>query len=180
MNIDEIYKKSQEKGKDIESRYSEKISIVENNSQLSEEEKQQVYSKLLKRVEKEKNRLARFNEIGDFVFSAASEIGDDQMKNLALGGVGLASVLVGCLGLATSTTLISGPSVASILSSVAMGLGAVSTGVSVLNFEKDGGSIMNKLATKQMYDHIYKKEALDEVEKRLNVLVNENNADMEL
>lgn len=177
MDTDKIYKAAQEKAyKKITAKYNKKISIIENNTSLTEEEKQLCYQKLATKLEKASARSEKLGEIKENILHTVGAISDSQLATLAIGCLGAASMLVGGLGLLTSDTLTAAQNTVNTLSGIALGLGAITTLYSASNIQgSDGSSIIDKMATQKMYENIFNREAFAEVGNKLNDLTGEQN-----
>ena len=101
MDVEQIYKKSEQKGSSISEKYQKRMKIIDENVNLSEEEKIQAYGRLIKKVEREIEKNEKKGEHSKKIYSKVSAMMGDG-RNLITGSVGLLSTIVGGLCLAVS------------------------------------------------------------------------------
>ena len=177
MDTDKIYQAAQDKAyKKITKKYDKKISVIENNTNLTEEEKQMCYQKLATKLEKASAKSEKFGEIKENILQSIGAISTNQLKTLTVGCLGAASLIVGGIGLFTSETLTTAQTAVNTLSGISLGLGAITTLYSASNIQgRDGSSIVDQISTQKMYENIFNREAFVEVENRLSNLTGKQN-----
>ncbi|MBP3581767.1 MAG: hypothetical protein J6J33_03360 [Clostridia bacterium] len=181
MNIDKIYEKSQQRGLALADKYNKKIGIIESDAKLSEEERQQVYKKLMAKVENADKRLAKSKDVKDYVYYLTGALSENQVANFFSGLIGFSGILAGCLGLlsAGDAAFISEEAM-KVVSSISLTFGGLLTGLSAANYKTSSGdSLLDAAESKDMYDNIFKSKALEDVGKKLKGLINEKSAEKE-
>lgn len=168
MNVAKIYKKSKQKGLLVTEKYQKKMRIIEENVNLSDEEKLQAYGRLIQKVEKESQKNEKKGERSKKFYSKVSEMMDDG-RNIITGNVGLLSTIIGGVCLASSSLTACIP--ATVLYGTLTTLGAGVTTLAGITFENgNGNSVLENIETKNMYDTIFTREALENVNKKLKEL----------
>lgn len=181
MDIDKIYEKSQQRGQVLADKYNKKIGIVESDSKLSEEERQQVYKKLMAKVESADKRLAKSHDIKEYVYYLTGALSENQVANFFSGLIGFSGILAGCIGLLSSgDAAFLSEGAMQVVSSTSLAFGGLLTGLSAVNYKTSSGdSLMDAAESKEMYDNIFKSKALEDVGKKLKGLIQEQSSEKE-
>ena len=182
MDRNKIIKKTEEKGKQIYEGYIQKIKIVEENTTLSETEKQKFYESLNLKINKELKKLKRKTNFREAMYDLTTfRSSDNQLLPLVIGQAGFLAFVLGCVGLGASPDMVSGQEVMNVLSSASVGLGTLAMAHSAAHTNYGGkDSLAESIATKHMYEGINTRIALEDVLEKLEEITNSKKSEKQM
>ena len=171
----QLTEKELKKGQQIIDAHEKKLVIIQNNCDLSPEEKDVLYTKYLKKLNKQKNALQREQNVRDAVLDVVQATERTEALAAYAGVLGLAAMAVGGFGIAAAVT--SGSEILTGLTSTLAGLGAIATIYGALNQPKNstGTTVIEDIDTKLWRKNKLKELSISEVEQLVSQ-IRESNA----
>ena len=87
------------KAANFKRKYDKKIEIIKENENLSCDEKNELYFKIIDKLQRVSDRLDKIEEIATFIHSSNEPLSRNQLLNLGVGCAGVVSLLIGSVGI---------------------------------------------------------------------------------
>lgn len=160
----------------LKNKYYKKIENIANDDNLTSEEKNKLYYKLIDKLQILSDNLSKKTDIAAFIHSANAPIFNNQLLNIGIGLAGITSLLIGSIGVANFPELTNYPELSNIISTISNTLGILSAIIfaSNSNLNKGNYSFVELQTIQKAFDEHYLIPAIDEITAKLKELIISN------
>lgn len=154
----------------IQDKYEKKLKIIEENTKLTEQEKQKVYKKLQKQINKHKKTNDNLIKLANLTYHVSSSIAcEEPFHNFALGWISAVTLITGVVGLLSG--IVNTSALGTTIHAIAVAYGSIVLPNVIVNTEINGESILNTQITNVLDKRKDINKVFDIVNSKLDTLI---------